>query len=308
MSTDNVEAEIAADICCASCGIGGVDDIKLKKCDVCDLVHYCSDKCQQEHLPQHEQLCKEKAAELRDELLFKQPESTHVGDCPICFLPLLNDHAKSMMVSCCSKIVCNGCYYTNKRHQIRENLQETCPFCRHPKIRTDEETNKNLMKRIAANDPVAMRKIGSMRHDEGDYVRAFEYWSKAAQLGDIDAHYNLQLLYTQGQGVEKDDKMQMYHSEEAAIGGDPRSRIILAHCEWKNKRFDRAVKHLIIGAKLGYDEAIQVLKECYKGGVVSKEEFAAALRAHQAAVDATKSPQREEAAKALGYKLMQGRN
>jgi len=38
--------EVADKICCASCGIAEVDDIKLKKCDDCDLVEYCSDKCQ----------------------------------------------------------------------------------------------------------------------------------------------------------------------------------------------------------------------------------------------------------------------
>ena len=40
---------------------------------------------------------------------------------------------------------------------------------------------------------------------------------------------------------------------------------------------------------------MEQLKSCFRGGLVSKEDFAAALRAHQAAVDATKSPQREEA-------------
>ena len=51
-----------------------------------------------------------------------------------------------------------------------------------------------------------------------------------------------------------------------------------------------------IASNLGYDDAIQELKECYKRGLVSKEDFAAALRGHQAAVDETKSHQREEAA------------
>mmetsp|Transcript_11236 Transcript_11236/g.22424 ORF Transcript_11236/g.22424 Transcript_11236/m.22424 type:complete len:302 (-) Transcript_11236:152-1057(-) len=301
MSTDSVEAEAAADMCCASCGTAQVDDIKLKKCDACDLVHYCSDNCKQLHRSEHEHPCKERAAELRDEILFRQPESTHLGDCPICFLPLRTDHAKSMMIVCCSKIICDGCVYADKRHRHRENLQQTCPFCRHPIRKIDEEANKKLMKRAAANDLVAMRQIGLKHYGEDDYVRAFEYWSKAAQLGDIDAHYELSLLYTQGQGVEKDDKMQMYHSEEAAIGGDPRSRIILAHCEWKNKRFDRAVKHLIIAANLGHYTATRALKLCYAEGHVSKEVFAAALRAHQAAVDATKSPQREKAAAADCY-------
>ena len=31
---------------------------------------------------------RKRAAVLRDELLFKQPESSHLGDCPICCLPL----------------------------------------------------------------------------------------------------------------------------------------------------------------------------------------------------------------------------
>ena len=86
MSTDNTEREPAADIYCASCGTAQVDDIKLKECDVCDLVHYCSDECQQDHLPYHKAMCKERAAELRDELLFRQNESSHHGDCPICVI------------------------------------------------------------------------------------------------------------------------------------------------------------------------------------------------------------------------------
>ena len=47
---------------------------------------------------------------------------------------------------------------------------------------------------------------------------------------------------------------------------------------------------------LGHDGSIKMLKECYKRGLVGKNDFAAALRAHQAAVDATKSEQREAAA------------
>ena len=74
--------------CCASCGIAGVDDVKLKECDDCDLVKYCSDGCKNDHRPYHEEECKKRAAELKDENLFKQPESSHYGDCPICCLPL----------------------------------------------------------------------------------------------------------------------------------------------------------------------------------------------------------------------------
>ena len=55
------------------------------------------------------------------------------------------------------------------------------------------------------------------------------------------------------------------------------------------------MKHWIIAANLGDDDSIKIFKQCYAYGDVSKEDFAAALRAHQAAVNATKSPQREKA-------------
>jgi len=104
-------------------------------------------------------------------------------------------------------------------------------------------------------------------------------------------------MYRTGLGVEKDKKKEVYHSEQAAIGGDIIARYNLGCVEEEHGRMDRAVKHWIINAKLGDDNALEVLKNkyragCFQGGLVSKEDFAAALRAHQAAVDATKSPQR----------------
>jgi len=295
MSADQTEA---ADICCASCGIAEVDEIKLKNCDACDLVHYCSDECQQEHQPQHELRCKERAAELRDEILFRQPESTHDGDCPICFLPLSLDIQKSLMQTCCSKLICDGCYYANKLREREARLQYTCPFCRSISPKSEEGINKNMMKRVEKNDPVAIREIGIKHYSNGDYESAFEYYTKAVELGDASAHNNLSFMYQNSEGVEKDEKKGLYHLEEAAIGGYPSARHDLAGYEWNNERYDRAVKHFIIAANLGYDKSIQALKDCYKEGKVIKDDFAAALRAHQAAVDATKSQQREAAAKA----------
>ena len=108
MVADETEA---ADICCASCGIAEVDEIKLTKCDACDLVRFCSE---QDHQSQHEARCKERATELRNEILFRQPEISHMGDCPICFLPLPFEHQKSMLHSCCSKLIRNGCAHAYK--------------------------------------------------------------------------------------------------------------------------------------------------------------------------------------------------
>ena len=296
MSADDNSEAAAANICCASCGITEVDDVKLTECDGCDLVRYCSDNCREYHRHDHEAKCKERAAELRDEILFQQPESSHMGDCPICCLPLPMEFEKSILYSCCSKTICEGCSCANKLLQLQERRQQTCPFCRKSAPETREESDKNLMKRAAANDPVALFELGKRACDNGDYDGAFKYFTKAAELGEVDAYYELYIMYREGHGVEKDEKKEICHLEEAAIAGHPYARYNLAVYEGKNGRIDRAVKHFIIAANLGFDDAMKELKDCYKAGDISKEDFAAALRAHHVAVKATKSPEREAAA------------
>ena len=216
--------------CCASCGIAEADDITLKECATCDLVRYCSDECQENHASQNEVACKKRAAELRDELLFKQPDSSHLGDCPICCLPMPLDAAKSTMQACCSKIVCNGCSHANKLREIERmlapgtkegRLEYKCSFCREPVLSTMEEHHKQRMKRIEVNDPVAMFSWGLEQYYKADYSSAFEYFTRAAELGELDAHYTLSLMYYNGHGVEKDTEKKMYHAEGLLLAGIP---------------------------------------------------------------------------------------
>ena len=126
MSTNNIEdsnkceekaggvlcgvAEVSeqADEVCASCGIAEVDNVKLKKC-TCELVKYCSDGCRDKHREQHNEECKKRMAKIRDKILFTQPDSSHYGECPICFLPLpLTLDRGSVFFACCSKLICHG--------------------------------------------------------------------------------------------------------------------------------------------------------------------------------------------------------
>ncbi len=289
--------EEAADgmMCCASCGKAEVDDVKLKICTACDLVKYCSVECQKTHRKQHKKACKKRAAEIRDDNLFRQPDESHLGECPICCLPLPLDGRKWAVNSCCSKTICNGCAHANKIREAEQGLRHRCSFCREPLPKTDEEIEKNYMERAKVNDPVAIFSMGSKCYNEGDYEGALEYYKKAAVLGDVDAHYNLATMYYKGEGVEKDEKKKVYHLEEAAIGGHPKARFNLGNHEGRNGKEDKAYRHLIIAAKLGHDSALEEVKEGFMDGSVSKEDFAAALRGHQAAVDATKSARRTEA-------------
>ena len=282
-------------MCCASCGIAEVGEVKLNKCTACHLVRYCGVKCQRDHRPHHKRACKKRAAELREEILFKQPESSHLGDCPICFLPLPIDENKFTIMECCSKTVCDGCYHSNMIHELKGKIREKCPFCRSPAPDTHEEAMKNLIKRVEANDSVAFYQMGWGFNRDENYKSSFEYFSKGAELGDIESHYELSLLYRDGEGVEKDEKKRVYHLEVAAIGGHPTARYYLGCVEEENGRMDRSVKHWIIAAKLGHEPSMDLLKLCYRDGLIGKDDFAAALRAHQTAVDDVKSAQREAA-------------
>jgi len=294
----SAEAVVTDIVCCASCGVAEIDDVKLKKCDDdgCDLlVNYCSDECQENHREHHEEECKKRKAELRDEKLFTQPDISYMGECSICCLPLSIDPGKSSLMSCCCKIICKGCCRAYQKRQFEAGLEQRCVYCREPAPKFQEEFNKNIMKRIKKNDPVAMTHMGKKCRDEGDYGKAFEYFTKAAELRDAAAHFCLANLYDDGQGVEKDDEKAVYHWEQAAIGGHPQARGILAFHEEENGRSERAAKHWIIAANLGEDLSLKCIKDLFVAGIVTKEDYAAALRAHQAAVDAAKSPERDKA-------------
>ena len=287
---------------CASCGVAAIDDVKLKDCNGgCDLVKYCSDGCRELHQPEHAGECKKRLAEIRDRDLFEQPDESHLGECPICCLPMPLDADKSTLMPCCCKIICNGCAYANQKREIAAGLEQRCAFCREPAPKTEGKVRKNLMKRVKANDPAAIAQFGKMCSDEGNHETALKYWTKAAELGDTNAlggalaHFDLSVLYRYGQGVEKDDEKGMYHLEQAAMKGHPNARHNLGCEEANNRRYERAKKHFIINANLGDDGSLKCLRQLYAEGHASKEDYAGALLAYQAAVNTTKSPERAAA-------------
>ena len=292
IEAESVEAEKeAAEVCCANCGISQVDDIKLEECDGCKSVSYCSDVCRENHRQHHEEECQKRKAELHDKELFEQPDGSHLGECPICFLPMPLDPQKSAFCSSCCKLVCDGCDIANFKSSGNRN----CAFCRELGVDGEEENEKRVMERVKANDPNALQQMGGLRYREGDYEKAIEYLEKAAELGDAAAHNMLGDMYYKGEGVEKDVEKEVYHLEKAAIGGNPTARHNLGAIEEDNGNFERAAKHLIIAANLGHEESMKELWTFYSAGNITKEELESTLRTHKAAIDATKSAQRDAA-------------
>jgi hypothetical protein len=225
---------------CAACGGVAGGGLSLKTCKSCMLVKYCTADCQRNHWPLHKIECKQRAAELRDEALFKDPPDKE--DCPICFLPMpvkliccvslppatvtsvpigdfavANEGLRKMSMeeyfSCCGKKICQGCISSLKKSG---NIWK-CPYCNAEKMgKTDEEIVEDLMKRVEVNDAGATYVLGSY-HYHGQYglhqdeKKASVLWTQAAELGFSEAHKALGKIYHK-RGIVKKAK---FHYEAA---------------------------------------------------------------------------------------------
>jgi TPR repeat protein len=202
---------------------------------------------------------------------------------------------EATFMSCCGQMICNGCVVAHLISNIHEDVKaKTCLFCRTP-ASDKEEYEKRTQERIEANDPAVLRFMGIEGYRARDYDKALKYLTKAAELGDAEAHYRLGRMYHEGDGVDKDEEKSFYHYEKATIGGHPVARSMLGCYEAKNGNAEIAAKHWIISANLGYEPSMKALLMIYKEGFITKEEYGATLRAHQAAINAMKSAQREAA-------------
>ena len=143
---------------------------------------------------------------------------------------------------------------------------------------------------VEVKDPIAMCQMGLRRYYEGDYNSAFEYTPKQLNWEMWERVMNCHVCMGRGKVL----RGIVSHLKEAVIAGCPGARHNLGYMEWNNGRIERAVKHFIIAANLGRVKSIEMLKLCYRKGLVSVTKILA-LRAHQAAIDATKSPHREAA-------------
>ncbi|EJK75025.1 hypothetical protein THAOC_03266 [Thalassiosira oceanica] len=280
MSCIAVDGGVPADVC-ANCGkgsSGGEGGVKLKDCTACRLVKYCGVDCQRAHRRQHKKSCKRRAAELKDEQLYGQGHERREGDfCPICTLPIpLPMHEHSVFEVCCMKRICEGCAWAVQKRGMHD-----CAFCRTP----TPDNNADSLALVQARDA---RKV-------------VELWTEAAELGSVDALLNLGVAYDRGEGVEgvqmvqKDMAKAVQFYEKAAMQGCPLSRHKLGCIEGQKGNHDRAAKHFLISAKMGYKDSVETVKEMFMAGVATKEQYAEALKGYRDAVEEMKSHDRDQA-------------
>ena len=289
---------------CANCGKEGDSAVKLKSCTACRLVRYCGTDCQKAHRKQHKKACKERAAELKDKKLYSQGHERQEADfCPLCLLAIpLPEHENSILNACCMKSVCHGCSLAAEKG----GMGKTCPFCRSTTPKTDTKVLEMVMKRVAAKDPVAIQRLGDF-HLNGNHgfekssSRAFELWSEAAKLGSTEALFKMGMEFYQGdRDVSQDKAKGVRCLESAAMQGCAKSRSKLGIVEYNNGNHDRAVRHFLISAKMGFNLSLDMIRDMFADGLANKAQYAEALKGYQDAVEETKSSQRDEAL-ATGY-------
>jgi len=288
---------------CAECGIDG--GIGLKSCKACMDVKYCNAECQHKHWPTHKKQCKQRAAELSDEALFKDPPAKE--DCPICFLPMpikllscislsnatvtsvpiydfsiankeLKDKAMDEYYPCCGKSICRGCAYSFAES---EN-DERCPFCNSDRgKKTAEENIEDITKRVEVNDAGAIYMLADSYYQglngiQQDQTKAMELYARAAELGHSKAHSNLGNIYYMGGDLKK----AKFHLEAAAMAGHEVARNSLGLIEYNSGNKERAMKYWTIAASAGDLKAMPELRLSFEQGYVNRESINSTLVAY----------------------------
>jgi len=279
---------------------------------------YCNAECQRNHWATHKKQCKLRAAELHNKSLFKDPPARE--DCPICFLPMparliysislppatissvpIYDFAKANVelakefmekyYTCCGKTICTGCAHSC----CESGNMNKCPFCNADcGGKSEEEDNKDLMKRAEANDAGAICQLGNCYYKgllglPQDLTKAMELYTKAANLGFSQAHGSLGDIYYEGGCLKK----AKFHYEAAAMAGHEEARCNLGAMEAHSGNIERALKHLRIAASAGCYNAMNYLRLFFDQGHVSRDSIDSSLIAYNASCAEMRSEARD---------------
>ena len=155
---------------------------------------------------------------------------------------------------------------------------------------------KRIKKLIEAENAYGFHNLAGYYAKRSNFAKANELWLRAGELGCADSYFNLGTSYDNGAGVEMDKKKAKYFYELAAMNGDIHARHNLGCLEGNAGNHHRAKKHFILAAKAGCKLSLDAaVKEGFKGGLITKDEYANTLRAHQQRVDEMKSDDRDKA-------------
>ena len=142
------------------------------------------------------------------------------------------------------KRICVGCVFAAKKRGL-----DDCAFCRSPPPDDVAHGLAMLQARVAKKDPDAIEFLGRSHYNgmyglQKNMRRAVELYTEAAELGSIEALFNLGNAYYFGEGVKEDEKKAVQFWSKAAMQGHVESRYQLGIIEGTHGNYDGEVKHL----------------------------------------------------------------
>ena len=241
------------------------------------------------------------ARNLHERLMTSGHERWEGDACTICYLYIGFPMDKNAKVNvCCMKRVCDGCVLAARQR----GMLDSCPFCRTPLPADNTSQLAMVTKRVDKRDAEAMHFLGQ-KYFYGqlglkkDAPRAIKLWTEAAELGSLEAHFELGHTYYYGDDVEEDKPRGIHHWQHAAMKGHALSRHSLGVVELGHRNHRIAVQHWMISAKMGHEDSLNSIKLMFNKDLATKAQYAEALIGYRDAAEETKSHQREEA-KRLG--------
>ena len=286
---------------CANCGKEGEED-NMNVCNKCKMAHYCNVACKKKHKSKHKKKCGRRLAELHDEQLFTEPPPRE--ECPICFLPL---PLLTQFKSCCGKLICEGCNVSMMMEDIKKGKEweefGMCPYCRAPAQVSDEENIKGIKSLMENGNADAFYELAGycaqgIKGMPQNSAKANELWLKAGELGCAEAYYNLGNSYYHGRGVAIDKKKAKYYYELTAMMGNIYARYNLGVIEGNAGNHQRAFKHYILSARAGEKDSLDKVKDGFRNGQVTKDEYESTLRIFHESLMEMKSEARDAATRA----------
>ena len=171
---------------------------------------------------------------------------------------------------------------------------DDCAFCKTPIPDNEVDRLVMLQARVTKKDSEAVYNLGlSLYHGnlglQKDARRAVELWTEAAELGSIQALFNIGFAYYFGDGVQQDATKSTEFYKRAAMRGHVDSRHNLGCSEEDRGDYDSAVRHLLISAKMGLKDSLESIKKTFMRGLATKEQYAEALKGYQHALEEMKS-------------------
>ncbi|RIB05600.1 hypothetical protein C2G38_2047481, partial [Gigaspora rosea] len=161
---------------------------------------------------------------------------------------------------------------TNQKHNYRHSFCITLTNIKCPPLR------------FRQLDPEQLRTLGyNYQHGIGvekDEKKAFEYYIKAAELGNSDAMNDLFLCYYYGIGVERNYQKSFEYCKRSADLGNAHGMCSVGNCYMYgygvDQDYNKAFEYYKKSANMSVDAAMYNAARCYRNGTGTKRDIQSA--------------------------------